>query len=207
MADLPDDHTITELAAHISKFDAVPLGKRLRNLNARARRGGGTTPDGHRASTMPGAGGGPTIVVPDEHGDPDTIPVTSVEAAVVARLGPPRPDPLEAAIKRAFSQLQAAATALDLLMIVVDAAENVQAEPIDNRARCWCLYRVGLDVRAEYRVKVNGEIRHVGKWAKKFYERTVIEFGPELARLPNLDECEQHAKGLRVYLRSHPKAS
>lgn len=207
MADLPDDQSINELAALITKFKATDLARRLKNLNTRARRGGNPNPDGHRASTMPGAGGGPTITVPDEHGNPDTIPVTSVEAAVVARLGPARPDPLNAAIKRAYSQLQAAATALDLFAITVAAAENVQAEPIDNRARCWCMYRVGVDEQAKYRIHINGETRHVGRWAYDFWRTTIAEFGPELARLPTKDECEARARGDRIMVRQIPRSA
>lgn len=78
--------TIKALDALLRKTNGGMAARITAQLN-RDRRGGSAIPDGYPSSTLGGGGGsGPTITVDDEHGEPDKVPVTATEAAVIARL-------------------------------------------------------------------------------------------------------------------------
>lgn len=99
-----------------------------RKVLAAVRRDNTASPDrdGHRRNSIGGGRGtGPAIVVEDENGQPDTIPVTTVEAAALARLehGATEDDPHHALTDTAVSHLAAAAHAIDKLTETLDAID------------------------------------------------------------------------------------
>lgn len=84
--------------------------------------------DGHRTNSIGGGRGtGPTIVVDDENGQPDTIPVTTVEAAALARLehGDTEPDPHHALTVAAYKHLEHAAKAIAALVTTLDSIDEL----------------------------------------------------------------------------------
>lgn len=96
MARLPSTVTIRHLVDSLRALGEAPVrgqARRIDDLEARLvraverDRAGVVGPDGYPAATITGGGrGGPVVAVDaDEHGPAEHVPVTSVEAAVVAR--------------------------------------------------------------------------------------------------------------------------
>lgn len=103
---------------------------------------GTATPDGHRSrSGGGGRGGGPVVVVPDEHGDPDSVPVTSVELAVIALVDDnPTPDPLHDHVQAILGHLEVMVRAKHGLIARL-AAIKASDRGVDVRTdpSGWCL--------------------------------------------------------------------
>lgn len=175
---LPSDRQIINTARAIDEHPIMDNAQMLRVFVKRARKSGSPQADGHRTSTVAaGSGGGPSVIVDDER-----VAVTGVEAAVISRTeSRPRRDELGDAILRAWAHLQSALTALDNFTVALGAVSNVQADPVDNDAKCWVMARVGVTEKAERRIVVDNDVRQCGRWAADFHKVT--------GRIPTIEEC------------------
>jgi hypothetical protein len=168
-------------------------------LEADAEHGGNdgypsTTPG--NGSPGGGKGGGATMEIPDEHGHPDRVRVTSVEAAVLnarpAHLG----DPLHR--KAVEAELIVTRVARDLARLASISHEVTQLRStaaIADPPMCWVAQQAGLPWDIEW--EPFRETDFAGVLAQPFPEprrvsKTVYWFVRNHRRLPTREDLQQH---------------
>lgn len=184
---LPTRAQVARLGSAVANVPVERLTARLAGLVERERRHGTTVPDGSPRSSMGGSGGGPTVLVDGEH-----VPVTTVEAAVIAREHPPV-DRQRRAVVDAVDALAAALDALRRLehrLALVDALRS--DEDLTPEPGCWAMARVDVWEPVHRKTFVGGEERALGRFAYDFTRRA--------GRLPTIEECRAHAEGRRIHL-------
>lgn len=186
---LPTRAQVAKLGAMVADMPVERITDRLAVLVERERRHGTNVPDGMPRSSMAGgsSGGGPTVLV-----DGDQVPVTSVEAAVIARERPPV-DRQRRAVLEAVDALGAALDALrraEHRLNLVDALRS--DEELTPEPGCWAMARVGAWEPVHRKTFVGDEERALGRFAYDFVRRA--------GRLPTIEECRAHSEGRRIHL-------
>ena len=198
----------------LSRHDLPALERRLRALLVIDDTAGVNRHDGYPTRT-PGNGAtqgttGRTIVVTDEQGQPDQIPVNSVESAVLARLeGRHDPDPFHTALQDALKHLATACGALHAVKNAVDRADNLRSTEAlaEWVPQCWLAshYKLPVDpVAFEVYTRTMFEGYLQPQWDEpRPVCRFVYDFVRQNGRLPSKDEMERRAQGRKVFVRDH----
>lgn len=186
------DQQVDDLVDALAAVQPRRIAKTLKAAIARNARGGSTKADGWpRGKGYDGSGGPMRVTVDaDEHGPEESIEVTSVELAIIARSRTQR-DELHDAVTAAVRNLRTAALNLGQLRAQIERLENLDFDAEKaNQRRCAAMARVNVTERFYKRREVNGVWYDLGQWAYKFTIDT--------DRLPTLDECRTHAQGRNV---------
>lgn len=144
MTRLPSDHAARDLCDSLRALNQRPHDKALAEFDARLidsierrllialqrDRTGSVIPDGYPTSTGGGrSGGSRTIVVPDENGQPDRVPVTAIEAAVVALVDGDTPrDRHHDLTVRAVEAIDSAVVALNTCVAALASIDDLVSE-------------------------------------------------------------------------------
>jgi hypothetical protein len=194
MSPTPDDRHVDELRRQLNTINANDLTTRLKKALATTRRAGNTRPDGY-PTTTPGNGTvattrGRTIIVDDEHGEPDHVPVTSVEAAVIDRQHHHRDRHLQLTLN-AYAALDAAVLNLQRCTRLLDRLDTLtDASTLEPAPGCWAMARIGKWEPIHRTTIIDGEPRSLGRWAYDWVRST--------GRLPTTQECQDHHDGKRL---------
>lgn len=116
---------------------ALEIEQKLQRALHRER-AGTTTADGYRTSTGGGRGGGMTILVDGEDGEPDRVPVTSVESAALARLGKGQRDRHRELTRDAVAALVELVAASQKLQARIKSIDDLTSEGGPAPKRCEC---------------------------------------------------------------------
>lgn len=161
-------------------------------------------PNGFAATTPlngnPGGGGGRFLTVEDENGQPDRVPVTSTEQAVLN--DHVKPDEIKLIAREALSELATIQAALSALGHALDRYDNLRRQPTEDETRqCYVtkhiLHMTWQDEWEPWRKSDLGglldEPRDVCKWVYWFHQ--------DNRRLPTAKEAQTYIE--RQVVRVH----
>jgi len=184
---------VADAVSELARIDLRATAARLGQAIARDLRGH-VLPDGWPAGRADGPGGGAKVTVEDENGLPDTVAVTSVELAIIARERPLR-DPLHdrvaaavrcaKAIIRDHDRLAGLLTGIDLL-----AVDDVP-EPADPGCSS-CARHHDAAGRTTWSARFRGDLC---RWCYGIVNDP--ETNPK-RRLPPLELVAAHHRGERI---------
>lgn len=176
--DRRDDHQALRDLHEVAARLVARIGTSGHTLIDRARQA--SQPDGYPRSSMGGSGAGPTVTVENEQGEDERVPVTSVEAAVIARLTPGG-DELTKAKRKLFTLLERAVNDLTRAASHLELLGVRPAEPTDDD---WCASCVRV---RSFSKRWRGDLCH---WC---YDNRRPNSDPPPAQLVDL-----HARGVRI---------
>lgn len=171
------------------------LELKLREAIHRDRRGGSTIADGYPTGTLGGPGGGPTALVTDpDTGQEVTVPLTSVESAVVTRMEDTRHrDLLHREVTRALEWLDEAGRAIGAFTHCMSKIDELTgaAPVIEHCASCASAQVEELDTDLPLRYGRIGDVLDVSV----FLCRSCYRFGENHRRLPTVEELRRYRSG------------
>lgn len=177
---------------------------------------GSPRPDGYPAGVGGGRGGGRTITVDDEAGQPDAVPVTSVEGTVLERVEPDRPgrarDRHHELTVKAVRSVNAAVVAIQTAVgALASIDELVDTAPPAPKTCDHCTDKRGKGGNRPVHVRgtVGDRLERAISLCESCYEfvRQVAAPGTRLGYLPDDVQILDHETRGRWRIHLGPKAS